>query len=345
MKQIAPKIIRQIFVLLLILLTGTLIFRELLPYLSGVLGAITFYILLRKLMKRLVKRHKWKPALAAIMLMVVSFIVVLIPLAGFGIMLGNKISDVANNSEKVIDAFKEQTGRLESKSGIDINSQIDTQSITSWLSESLQSMAGDTFNLFIALGLMYFMLYFMLTNRKKLRESLRNYIPMNTNNLNEIGLEIQAMVKSNAIGIPLVALAQGIIALIGFLIFGIQEPFFWFVIVTIGSMIPFVGTLVGILPVFILTLSTGQSFQAWGILIYGFVVVGSTDNLIRLYVLKKLDNVHPLVTLIGVIVGVPLFGFIGLIFGPLLVSIFMALVKIYRDEYGKSVESQAEDRL
>jgi len=345
MNQIAPKIIRQIFVLLLILLTGSLIFREMIPYLSGVLGAITFYILLRHLMKKLVHGYKWKSSLAALTLMLGSFIIVMIPLSGFGIMLGNKISEAANNSEKVINAFKEQVGRLESKSGMDINSQIDTKSITTWLSESLQNMAGNTFNLFIAIGLMYFILYFMLTNRKQLRQSLRHYIPMNTESINEIGSEIQAMVKSNAIGIPLVALAQGIIALIGFFIFGIEDPFFWFVIVTIGSMIPFVGTLIGIIPVFILTLSTGDSTQAWGILIYGIVVVGSTDNIIRLYVLQKLDDVHPLITLIGVIVGVPLFGFIGLIFGPLLVSIFMALVKIYKEEYGKSAEIQSEDLL
>jgi predicted PurR-regulated permease PerM len=168
---------------------------------------------------------------------------------------------------------------------------------------------------------------------------------MHRGNLKEIGIEVQAMVRSNALGIPLVAVAQGIVALIGFLIFGIEDPFFWFVIVTIGSMIPFVGTLVGILPVFVLTLSTGHSFQAWGILIYGFVVVGSTDNIIRLYVLKKLDNVHPLVTLIGVIVGVPLFGFIGLIFGPLLISLFMVIVRIYRKEYGKEDSVTQEERL
>ncbi len=69
--------------------------------------------------------------------------------------------------------------------------------------------------------------------------------------------------------------------------------------------------------------------------IYGLVIVGSTDNIIRLYVLKRLDNVHPLITLIGVIVGVPLFGFIGLIFGPLLISLFLIVLRIYRKEYGK----------
>ena len=110
-------------------------------------------------------------------------------------------------------------------------------------------------------------------------------------------------------------------------------------------MIPFVGTLLGIVPVFIVTLSAGDTFAAWGILIYGFVIVGSTDNIIRLYVLKKLDNVHPLITLIGVIVGVPLFGFIGLIFGPLLISLFLVIVKIYRQEYGKDVPDKREDIL
>jgi len=345
MKQIAPKIIRQIFILLLITLSGSLIFSEMLPYLSGILGAITFYILLRKPMKRLVTKNNWKPSLAAVMLMTGSFFLILIPLSGFGIMLGNKISDVAKNSEKVIDASKEQIGRFKFKTGIDINSQIDTEGITTWLSDGLQSMAGNTFNLFVAIGIMYFMLYFMLTNRKELRQSLRDYIPMNADNLSEIGSEIQAMVKSNAIGIPLVAIAQGIIALIGFLIFGIEDPFFWFVIVTIGSMIPFIGTFVGIIPVFILSLSSGDTFQAWGVLLYGIIVVGTTDNIIRLYVLQKLDDVHPLITLIGVIVGVPLFGFIGLIFGPLLISIFMALVKIYTKEYGKSPDSQTEEQL
>lgn len=332
--SINPKVVRQIFILLLILLMGTLIFKEMIPYLSGVLGAITIYVLLRNWMKKLVKKG-WKPELAAGLLMLVSFVGILVPVAGIVLMLGNKIGSAVQNSEKVAEAFKNQIGAIEDRFGYDISSQIDVSAISGWLSNNLQSFAGGTFDIFIAIGLMYFMLYYMLTNRRELRESLFEYIPISKKNLKKIGAETQAMVRSNALGIPMVALAQGIIALIGFLIFGIEDPFFWFVIVTIGSMIPFVGTLVGILPVFILTLSSGNTFQAWGILIYGFVVVGSTDNVIRLYVLKKLDNVHPLVTLIGVIVGVPLFGFIGLIFGPLLISLFMIVMRIYKREYGK----------
>ncbi|SRX54459.1 AI-2E family transporter [Aequorivita sp. CIP111184] len=334
-KHIPAQLIRQIFVILLILLMGSLIFRELLPYLTGVLGAVTIYVLMRKWMATLVNKKKWNPSLAATVLMVISFFLILIPIAGIILMLTNKIGKAVQNSEEVVNALKEQLGKMEDKIGYDLNSQIDPGAITGWLSENLQNLAGGTFNAFIAIGLMYFMLYYMFINRTDLRESLKEYIPMNRENLKEIGSEVQTMVRSNALGIPLVALAQGVVALIGFLIFGIEDPFFWFVIVTIGSMIPFVGTLIGILPVFVLTLSTGHSFQAWGILIYGFVVVGSTDNIIRLYVLKKLDNVHPLITLVGVIVGVPLFGFLGLIFGPLLISLFMVIVRNYRKEYGK----------
>ena len=132
----------------------------------------------------------------------------------------------------------------------------------------------------------------------------------------------------------MVAIGQGIVSLIGFLIFGVSDPFFWAAIVTVGSMIPFVGSALGTIPVFLLALSNGDAFQAWGILIYGIVAIGATDNVFRLYILKRLDDVHPLITLVGVLVGVPLFGFIGLIFGPLLVSLFLIVLRIYKKQYG-----------
>ncbi len=286
-KVIPPQIIRQIFVILLILSIGSLIFRELLPYLTGVLGAITLYVIMRKWMRTLVNKKKWNSSLAAGVLMLGSFICILLPITGTILMLGNKIGKAVENSGEVVHALKDQLSKIEDKFGYDLNSEIDASAITNWISNHLEGLVGGTFNAFIAVGLMYFMLFYMLTNRNELKESLTEYIPMNRANLKEIGKEVQMMVRSNALGIPLVGLAQGIVALIGFLIFGTEDPFFWFVIVTISSMVPFVGTLLGILPVFIVTLSAGDTFAAWGILIYGFVVVGMTDNVFRLYVLKK----------------------------------------------------------
>ena len=334
MNAIPQNIIRQIFVLLLIVMIGILIFWEMVPYLSGVLGAITIYVIFRGWMMKLVKKN-WNPNLAATLIILVSFVLILVPVGGLITMLGSKISSAVKKSESVFTALKDQLTSLESTLNYDLTSQIDPSGASSWLAKSLQGFAGGTFTAFISIAIMYFLLFYMLTKRQTLRESLYKYVPIGDDNLQIIGKEVHSMVRSNALGIPMVAVAQGIVALIGFLIFGVPNPFFWFVIVAVGSMIPFIGTLIGILPVFILAMANGEDFRAWGILLYGLIVVGSTDNLIRLYVLQKLDNVHPLITLIGVIIGVPLFGFIGLIFGPLLISLFLVVVRIYKAEYAK----------
>lgn len=333
MKKLSPSLVRQIFVLLLIVFLGILIFKEIIPYLSGVLGAITLYVLMRKWMIKLVERG-WKKSLAAGVLMLGSFIGILIPVVLIVVMLTAKIGKAVTNSEKVIVAVKEQLTSAEEYIGYDLSNNIDSESLTSWISTNLQSFAGGTFNAFIAIGIMYFMLYYMLISREKLNEILSSYIPLAADNIMLIGKESDLSVRSNAIGIPLVAIIQGIIALIGFIIFGVPDPFFWFVITAIGSMIPFIGTAIGIIPVTILLFSQGMQWQAIAIFIYGIVVVGSTDNIVRLYILEKLSSVHPLITLFGVVVGVPLFGFIGLIFGPLLISLFLLIVKIYKKEYG-----------
>ncbi|MCP9201494.1 AI-2E family transporter [Gramella sp. GC03-9] len=339
MDRLKPSLVRQLFVLLLILFLTVLIFVELLPYLSGILGAITLYVLLKKWMNRLVSKG-WKPPLAAALLMTLSFVGILVPVILVAFMLTSKIGKAVSNLERVLAAVKEQMNNVENYIGYDVSSSIDTSAVTGWISTNLQSLAGGTFNAIIAIGIMYFLLYYMLTNRQSMRGSMLEYIPLGQDNLEIIGKESNQLVKSNALGIPLVAIVQGVIALIGFLIFGVPDPFFWFVITAIGSMIPFIGTAIGIIPAAILLFAQGNDWQGVAIIIYGFVVVGSTDNIIRLYVLERLASVHPLITLIGVIVGVPLFGFIGLIFGPLLISLFLLILKIYKKEYGN-----AQDRL
>lgn len=278
----------------------------------------------------------WKPVLASSFLIFLSFIGILVPIALTAIMLTAKIGKAVANSERVLQAIKDQVNEAEVYVGYNLSESIDSSRVANWLSNNLQDLGAGTFNAFIAIGLMYFMLYYMLMFRDELKNLVISYIPLGENNLQILGHEGDEMVKSNALGIPLVAFFQGIVALIGFLIVGVPDPLFWFVITAIGAMIPFIGTAIGIIPVTILLYSMNLEWQAIFILIYGFVIVGITDNILRLYILNRLASVHPLITLFGVVVGVPLFGFIGLIFGPLLVSMFLLILKIYKHEYGKT---------
>ncbi len=332
-KAFSTPAVRQAFIILIILLMASVIFWKLVPYLTGVLGALTIFVIFKKWMARLVDKG-WKPTLAAALIMVISFLGILLPVAGILLMLGKKIGNALGKSSQIFSTLKEQMEMLGNRIGYDFSSQIDSSAISSWAADNLKNFAGGAFTLLFSLAIMYFLLFYMLVGRRLLRESLHKYVPLSKKNLIYIGDETLQMIRANALGIPLVAIAQGIVALIGFFIFGVDKPFFWFVIVTISSMIPFAGTFVGLLPVFVIALASGNDFQAWGILIYGIVVVGSTDNIMRLYILKKIDDVHPLITLLGVVIGVPLFGFIGLIFGPLFISLFLLMARIYKREYG-----------
>ena len=158
-------------------------------------------------------------------------------------------------------------------------------------------------------------------------------IPLRDENVDRLGKETKKMVLSNAIGIPVIALAQGLIALIGYLVLGIKEPFFWFGVTCIAAMIPVVGAALAYVPVAIILFANGQNWQGIVMLIFGFGVIGTADNVLRFTLLRKLGDVHPLTTVFGVIIGLNLFGFIGLIFGPLLISLFILLLKIYSSEF------------
>lgn len=344
MDKLSPRLVRQLFVLLIIISLGSLIFKEILPYMSGILGAVTFYVLLKGLMKKMLNKG-WNATFSVSILMLSSFILILVPVLGIILMLSSKVSKAIQNSEKVIEAIKAQLTEVETLTGYKLGAKIDSSAVTSWLSDNLQGLAGGTFEVFIAVSLMYFLLYYMLLNEKKLTLSMETYIPIDTDNLKIIASESAKKVKANAIGIPLVAITQGFIALIGYWIFGVPEALFWFVITSIGSMIPFVGTALGFIPVTLLMYYQGDTASAIGVLIYGVVVVGSSDNIIRLLILKSMANEHPLITLIGVVIGVPLFGFIGLIFGPLLLSLFLLVVKIYKKEYGEFQSEKARKEL
>jgi predicted PurR-regulated permease PerM len=332
-EKIPANLVRQVFTLLLIIAVLLSIASELFPYMGGVLGAITLYVLLVGSQKKL-ENCNWKPSLAAGFLILISSFIILLPVAGIVVMFTGKIKGALDNRDVIEESIKSKSVKIEELTGYNFSNHLDASKIGDWVSNLIQGFASSSLLVFIAVGLMLFLLYYMLVYRSTWQDAAIRYLPLKEDNLKTIGTESMGLVKSNAIGIPLVALLQGVIAFIGYCIFGVENPFFWFVITAIGSMIPFMGTAIGILPVSIILLSHGQTGNAIGMLIYGIAVVGSTDNFFRLVVQRKLADIHPLITLIGVLIGVPLFGFIGLVFGPLLVSSVLLLIKLYREEYG-----------
>jgi predicted PurR-regulated permease PerM len=192
--------------------------------------------------------------------------------------------------------------------------------------------------------IMYFILWFMLVKAAEMERSVRNNLPLKNTNINKLLAETRAMVVSNAVGIPVLAIFQGILASIGYYIFDVSEPVLWGIMTGIASVVPFVGTTLIWLPIALLAFARGETNNGYWLLSWGAVVIGSMDNVIRFILQKYMADVHPLITVFGVIVGLNLFGFLGLIFGPLLLSLFLLLVRIYNDEFisPREVELTAE---
>ncbi|QJB34404.1 AI-2E family transporter [Chitinophaga oryzae] len=325
--------LKQIGFLLLILFLAILLFKELYLFFPGFLGAITLYVACRKWMFRLVEVRKWKKSPAAALLMTASFLIILLPIGALVNMLSSRVAYAANHSGEIINKAREFNERLHQEIGIDLLSTQQLQKLQDGLTAFLPGFLGATFNTLTAIAIMYFILYFMLVNGRKMEENLYEYIPLRDENVERLGREFNTLVFANALGIPLIAVIQGIVSLIGYLIFGVPQPFFWFVVTCFTAMLPVIGAAAVYVPMGVYLLATGSTWQGIAVLVYGFGVVGTSDNISRFLLAKKIADVHPLITIFGVIIGVNLFGFIGLIFGPLLISMFILLLEIYSNEF------------
>jgi len=325
--------IRQIFFLIVITLLGLLLFSELYTFIPALLGAVTLYIIMRKWMFHLTMKKKWRTSLTAALLMFLSLIIILFPIGVLVNMVSAKVTFAVQHSNELIGALKTVVSDLEKKFDVEIVSDENINKLGNIISGGIPKLLSATFNILGTIFFMYFILYFMLVNGRKMENNIYEHMPLRDENAAMLGKEVKNMVLSNAVGIPVIAILQGVVALIGYLIIGVKEPWFWFVVTCITAMIPVVGAALAYIPLAIIFFANGDTGKGIFMLIYGFGVIGTVDNVFRFTLAKKIGNIHPLVTVFGVIIGLSVFGFIGLIFGPLLISLFLLLLKIYSNEF------------
>lgn len=334
--QIHPNKIRQLFFLSVIILLFIVISKELYSMLSAFLGAITLYALLRNLMIQLVIKYHFKKWLASLLLILSTLIVIILPSIWIVSISIEKLQPIINNPTLFNQSFEKIHIYLIQKAHIDILNADNIAKINAFVIGNAKNIVGGTMstlgNVFIA----FFVLYFMLVETFEIETWLRKNVPFKNSNVNKIMTESRNLIVSNAIGVPIVAMLQGLTGLIGYFIFGVNDYVFLGLLTAICSMIPVVGAMIIWVPILFYQLSIGNTWQGIAIGLWGLLLIGSIDNIARFALQKKMANVHPLITIFGVLIGINIFGFLGIIFGPILFSIFFLLVKIYLDEYGKS---------
>lgn len=344
MTQIPNNAIRQILLLLFILILAWVLFSELKTFIPAFLGSYTLYVMMRKYMFVLEGQYKWRRSLAAILLIVLSFIIILLPIYILVNMLSTKITFAIQHFNEVLMSIREFIEEYEDEYNLNILTDTNIQKVTSWGAQTLPQILGATLSGVVAIIVMYFILYFMLTEGRRMESSFYEWAPLKDENLLVLRNDLNRLVLSNAIGIPLIALLQGIVGLIGYIIIGVPQPLFWFVITSFTALLPVVGAALAYIPLSLLLFADGDNIRGFIVLVFGLGVIGSVDNIFRFWLAKKLGDVHPLITVFGVIIGVNMFGFIGIIFGPILISLFLVMIRIYANEFGMKKNSATSHR-
>ncbi|MCC6186873.1 MAG: AI-2E family transporter [Chitinophagaceae bacterium] len=333
LQKIPANKIRQILFLTTLLSFAVLLFWQTAFLISAFLGAVALYMVLRLPMYKLVYEKKWKKWAAATLLMSISFVVIVLPFAWIGYILVDKISPYFNQPQIIIATFEKIQNYINQKIGRDLISQINISKFTEHISDFVTPLISSIANASLNIVFAYFLLWFLLTKSSEVEIWLKKNLPFLPENRSKVLAEVKESVMSNAVGLPIMGAIQGLLAMLGYWIFGVENPVLWGIVTGICSFIPFVGTMAAWIPIAILSFANGDINNGLGVTFWGLIVIGMSDNIFRLLIQKKLGDIHPLITVFGVVVGLNLFGFLGLIFGPLLISLFLLLVRIYLSEF------------
>jgi predicted PurR-regulated permease PerM len=318
---------------MIIAFLGFLIIKELYVFLPGLMGALTFYILGRERFFNLTEQRNWKPGITALLFIMIFLLVIAAPIYYAVVLVSPKISNVFDHTEEFITGLQALSDQVKAITGEELFSAKNLSSIQANLSNYIPTFLNSSAMILSNLLVMFFVLYFMFTEGRIMEDGVRKFIPLHQESVQALAHETRHMVKANAVGIPLISLIQGITAYVGYLIFGIDDALMWGFLTGVFAFFPIVGTMIIWVPLVIFLFSKGMNVPGTGLLIYSFIVTGNVDYLARVTLMKKIGDVHPLITIFGVIVGLQLFGFMGFIFGPLVFSYAIILVKIYSHEF------------
>ncbi|GAA4101206.1 AI-2E family transporter [Mucilaginibacter panaciglaebae] len=330
---------RNTIILVSIIVLGCFILYALSSLFSSILGAIVLFTIFRPFYLYMIEQKGWNRPIAALIIIVISLTVIVLPFTAISFMVIGKISEINTNDLPIqqwlikIDNFAATTFKQPHFA------ENTLQKLSTYVTDLFPSLIGSAANIILTLLVLYFLLYFMFVQIKEFEATLLRYAPFREQYAIKFALALRNSTYSNVLGQGIIAIVQGALLANGFWIFGIPDPVFWGVIGAFISFLPVVGAPTLSIPASLFLFANGHTLKGILLLAYGLLFIGNIDNVLRMIINKRVANTHPLISVIGVFIGLPLFGILGLVFGPLLLSYFLLLVEIYE------TNRMAADRL
>lgn len=326
---------------MVVLLSITIIFTLLIlfPFLTMFVLATAFAVVLNPIYiwikKYLVRNISW---LASLLTVLIFLLGLCVPLFFIGkavfYQTQNMYISVINSGDSAnhfIETINSSIDKLlPAGFNFDIHSKI-TQLVSS-LSGNLTKFFSATLNSIFMFLLMMLTLFYLLKDGEKWKKGFINIFPLRDEDTKEILINLEKSINQILKGSFLIAISQAFLAWFGFVIFGVPNAIIWAVVTGISSFVPTIGTSVVTLPAILFLFFTGMHVQALGLLIWSLLIVGLVDNILNPYIISKGSEISPLFILFAILGGISLMGPLGILVGPLVLSLLFSLISIYKKE-------------
>jgi predicted PurR-regulated permease PerM len=332
-----------------VILAFYLLYRIFAPFLVTLAWAAILTILFHPIFQWLNKAFKLRRGAAAITMTIIVIVVIIIP-SGFLLnLIAREVVNIYNYSEAFVSegrhiAFFEGLKKVSLFQSIwevlDRNFDMSQVNLNTLLLENLRKLsvyvAGQASKFIRSFStvifkffLMTVALFFLFRDSEQLMEKIKALIPFSATEREKILKRIVDMIHATIYGGVVVALVQGGLGAVGFLIVGLPAPLFWGTVMAFLSFVPIVGTSLVWFPAVVILFAQGVYLKALILLAWGALVISLSDNLLRPILIGGRTQVHTLLLFFGILGGLRFFGFLGLIAGPLVITICLAMIDIY----------------
>jgi predicted PurR-regulated permease PerM len=322
----------------LIVVLGIGVAIALAPYLSGLFGAAILYVICAPAYRRL--SITIAPRAAAAVVVVAAAVLLLLPGAWLiNLIIAQAPTTLQSLQDNILLA---RLARLRIDN-VEVGAQIANAggSFLSWLSGQAIGFFGSATRGALNLVIAFFGLYYLLLSAPHVWERIAPLLPFSRPSAEVLRERFQSVTEAMLLGTALTAVLQGAIIGVGFWLVGLPSAAFWGVIAAIASILPVLGSALVWLPGVLVLLVGHRYGAAVALAVIGAGLASNIDNVIRPIIYRRVSDIHPLTTLVGAFAGVSLFGLIGLLLGPLAISYFFELVRLYELEYGHGAEAPA----
>ncbi len=298
------------------------------------LAAVLTYFL--KPAQRFLQRSFQHPAWCSALLIVLVIILVVGPTFYLTSHLITQVTSAYNNFKET-HTLQRFTMFIQQKTGHEIHLETMLLKLLDNIREFMLGAApnflGSLTSLVVGLFVMFFVMYYALHQSSDLGPKLARLIPLEEGLKEKMLEEVRAVLEGVLYGQFVTALIHGVAMGIGFLIFGVHNAIFWAVLMTILSFIPVLGTPMIWVPAGVYLMLVGHPWRGLGLLVYSTFILIVIDNFLKPRLISDKSNIHPVIVMIGVLGGLQLFGFIGLVVGPLVLALLIRLLVFYEEVY------------